>query len=220
MPYRQQNVSDMYRRALAALDAEFTDIPANSVGADAAAGLRAQLAIIEQKGGAQAGFSGAGQAGTAVRSVARRSLYDFMKALAQTANTISRKIPGFNENFPSPAGKNDQELLSEARAAAPVAVAEQEKFVKFGLEEEFVVSGAELIEAFEASFEATDEAAASGAAATGSKREAFDAADEFFDDLDRYIRNRYRDQSAKIHAWKVASRIERSPKNDDPPPTS
>ncbi len=212
MPYLQRNINDMYRRALAALDAEFADLSAGSLGAEAADGLRAAFAVIEQKGGAKSGFDGTAQAGTAQRTVDRRNLFDFQKTLANTAMTISRRQPGFNQHFPSPAGKNDQELLNDARAAAPEAVTKESDFVRYGIKKAFIASGADLIAAFEASFEATDEALASRGAAVGSKKEAVEDADDSFGDLDRYIRNHYSDQPAKLAAWKVASHIERSPK--------
>ncbi len=219
MPYLQKNINDMYRRALAALDAEFDDLPADSLGAEAADELRAAFAIIEQKSGAKMNLDGAAQAGTAQRGAARRNLQEFLRILADTANTIARRKAGFNQQFPSPAGKNDRELLNDARAAAPVAVAGKADFIRYGLKEPFIQSGADLITAFETSFAATDEALASRGAAVGSKKEAVEDADDAFDDLDRYIRNHYSDQPEKIAAWKIATHIERSPskKSEDKP---
>lgn len=218
MAVSQKNIFDMYRRALAALDAEFTDLPANSMGAAAAADLRAAFAVIEEKSGTKTNLDGAAQAGTAQRGVARRNLYDFLKNLAATAATISRRQTGFNQHFPSPSSKNDAELLSDARAVAPIAVAKKADFMQYGLKEAFIESGNDLINAFETSFAPTDEALASRGAAVGSKREAVEEADDSFADLDRFIRNHYSDQPEKIAAWKIASHIERSPKKktDEP----
>lgn len=215
MAFTQKNIRDAYRRILTAMPTEFADVPATSIGAEAAAGLAAAFAIIEQKGGEQESSGDTGQAGTAVRVVARRNLYDFLLTLAQTAQTISLRKTGFNLNYPSPWSKNDTEMLNDARAVAPKAIADEADFMRYELTKEFVESGADRIEAFETSFEPTDEATAARAEATGSKRQAYKDADLFYDELDRYMRNRYRNQPAKLHAWKVVSRIERSPKNND-----
>jgi len=212
MPYLQKNINDMYRRALAALTTEFADLPAGSLGAEAAEELRTAFAVIEEKSSAKTNLDGTAQEGTAQRTIARRNLFDYLKTLAATANTISRRQPGFDQLFPSPNGKNDRELLNDARAAAPVAVAKKADFVRYGLKDAFIQSGVDLIAAFEASFTATDEALASRGAAVGSKREAVEDADDSFDELDRFIRNHYRDQPEKIAAWKIASHIERTPK--------
>lgn len=219
MPYLQRNINDMYRRAVAALDAEFADLPAGSLGAEAADGLRTALAVIERESGAQTNLDGTAQAGTAQRAVARRNLFDYLKTLANTANTIARRQPGFNRRFPSPTDKNDQELLSDARAVAPEAAANEAVFIRYGLKETLINSGAGLIAAFENSFEQTDEALASRGAAVGTKKAAAEDADDYFDDLNRYIRNHYSDQPAKLAAWKIAAHIERSPtkKKDDAP---
>ncbi len=220
MAFLQKNINDMYRRVIAALDAEFADLPADSLGAEAAVGLRAAFAMIEQKSGAKTNLDGTAQAGTAQRGAARRNLFDFLKTLADTANTMARRNPGFNQRFPSPSGKSDAELLSDARAVAPEAAANQAEFMRYGVKKTYLQSGDELINAFETSFASTDAALASRGAAVGNRKEAAEDADEFFDDLNRYIRNHYSDQPEKLAAWKIASRIERSPKKkpDEPKP--
>ena len=212
MAYTLKSINDMYRRVLAALPIEFADLPAGSAGVEAADGLSAAFALVEEKSGAQAGFDGTAQAGTAQRAVDRLNLYNFRRSLAQTARNIARKKPGFNENYPSPSDENDTQLLTNSRAVAPKALADQADFIRSGLTKEFVVSGADLVAAFETSFGMTDGALASRGAAVGSKKEAQEDAADFFDDLSTYIRNHYRSQPNKLAAWKIASHIERSPK--------
>lgn len=210
MGYSQRSKDDRYRRVIAALDTEFTDIPANSAGAEAADGLRAQFAIIESKSGAQAGFYAAGQAGTDEREVARAKLKTYRYKLANTAETVARKKPGFDENYPSPADETDAELIANSRAVAARAVTDEADFTWLALEKTYVLSGAALTDAFEASFKPTDQATVSRSAAVGGKKEARRQAADFFAELDTYIENYYDDQPDKLHAWRVASRVERS----------
>lgn len=210
MGFLQRDIDARYRRVIAALDAEFTDIPADSAGAEAADGLRAAFAIIESKSGAQAGFQGAAQAGTDKREVARDKLTAFRYKLANTAKTVARKKPGFDENYPSPFDETDAELLANSRAAAAQALTDEADFTRLALKKEYVQSGAALADAFEAAFQPTDAALISRGAAVGGKKEARRRAADFFAELDTYIENHYEDQPGKLHAWDIASRVERS----------
>lgn len=210
MPYLQRDVNNMYRRVLAALEVEFTDIPADSTGEISANGLRAQLAIIEGKGSAQAGFNNAAQVGTDEREAARVNLRTFRQKLTDTARTIARKKKGFDENYPSPAKENDSELIVNSHAVAAQALVDEADFTNLALKKVYIQSGASLVEAFEASFEATDAALAQRAASVGGKKEAIRKAADFFAELNTYILNHYDDQPDKLHAWDVASRVERS----------
>lgn len=223
MPYTQGQLNDMYERALACIDAEFADLPKPSGGDTAAHGLRNAVSAIRGQGSAQAGFSDSAQVGTGQRSAARISVRDYRKRLTRTANVIARKKPGFNQNFPSPHGETDDELIAHTRAVAVKAVENSADFTLRGISQAYLESGAELVDAFEASFVPTNAALSHRSAATGSKKSAYREAEEFFDELDIYIRNHYFDQPDKLNAWRVATHIERTKKKKDeenPPPST
>lgn len=210
MGYSQRRINEMYERVFACLDAEFADLPAGSGGKTAADGLRAAFDVINQKGSAQAGFGGSAQAGTGQRSTARLNIREYRTRLAETANVVARQKPGFNSNFPPPSGETDDELLTNTRAVVAKAVEMKNDFVLRGLTPQYLESGTELIEAFETALNTTNEALSHRGAAVGSKKSAYAQADEFFDELDIYIRNQYRDQPDKINAWRNATHIERA----------
>jgi hypothetical protein len=210
MAVSQSKINDRYQRALSCLDAEFTDLPADSGGKEAADGLRAAFAVIQSKTVAQSSSSGTAKAGTGERSTARFNVREYRKKLAKTANIISRKKPGFNSNFSSPHGETDEEIITETRAIVPKAVDNKADFMHRGLTLEYLQSGTDLVNVFEATFSITNQALSHRGAATGSKSSAYKDADEFFDELDIYIRNRYADQSDKINAWNNATHIERT----------
>jgi hypothetical protein len=213
-------INDRYYRALACVDAEFPDMPADSGGKIGADGLRAAFAVIQDKGTAQSGFSGEAQAGTGERTTARINIRNYRSSLAETANIIARKKPGFNELFPSPSGETDDELLTNTRAVAAKASEMKEDFLLRGLKKEFLESGDERIAAFETALGTTHEALSHRGAATGGKKSAYQDADEHYDELDIYIRNQYSDQPDKLNAWRNATHIERnSPKPPPTPPT-
>ena len=212
MAYSQAAINAMYRRVLDCVEAELTDLPAGSEGALAAADLQIQYDIITTKNTSKSSFDGTAQEGTARRSVARLNIIDYMSTLARTAKNIARKKTGFDEHYPAPSGKKDDELLTDARAVSIKAVEDKADFVKSGLDNDFILSGAEFVTEFEDSLEMTNQALSSRGAAVGSKEEAYEKAAEDFDTLDNFVRNFYRYRPDKLNAWRNASRIERSPK--------
>lgn len=222
MPYTQRQLNDMYERALACLDAEFADLPKDSGGDTAAKGLRLAFASIRSHDTAQAGFGDSAQVGTGQRSAARVSVRDYRKRLARTANVVARKKPGFNRDFPPPHGESDDELLTQTRAVVAKALENAADFTARGIAQEYLESGTALLAAFEAALDATNTALSHRGAATGGKKSAYREADEHFEDLDIFIRNHYFDQPDQLNAWRVATRIERTPKKKtegENPPT-
>ena len=211
----------MYRRALECRDTVLTDLPPDSEGALAAEGLREQYDIIIAQTAAQSGFSGTSKMGAAQRKLARKNIYDYLATLHGSAEIIGRKIVGFEQNYPSPSSKDDNELLADARAVAPKAIEDKNLFIGRAIKLEYLESGAEFVEDFEESLDTSYGAQSSRSEATGSKASAYDKADEFFDSLDDFVKNYYRDQPQKLAAWKNATRIERSPrreKKEEPQP--
>lgn len=215
MPYTQRQLNGRYSRSLACVDANFADMPADSGGREAADGLREAFEEIRQQDAAQAGAGGTAKVGTGQRSLARFNLKEWRKALARTADAEARKTPGFDEDFPPPHGESDDKLITESRAVAPKAVTNKKVFTKRGLEEDYVTSGEAFVAAFETALGVTNAALSHKGAATGGKSSAYGRAAEFFEDLDVYIRNKYRDQPDKMNAWNIASRLERSAKKDE-----
>ena len=210
--YKQGAVRDMFNRVLDVLPVEFTDLPAGSDADAAAADLQAQYNVVIGESGAQSGFQGTGEEGTALRAVARQNIRDYLSTLGRTARSISRKTPGFDSNYPPPSGMEDAELLNEARAVAPKAIADKTIFIGRGLTLEFLESIEAFVTAFDASQDTTNVAEGSRGAAVSEKNTAYEKGLDDVDLLNDFIRNFYRDQPAKLAAWKIASHIERSAK--------
>lgn len=210
MAVSRRKINERYERVFSCLDTEFPDLPEGSGGRIAADGLRAAYAVIQGKAVEQAGAGDTAKAGTGERSTARINVRQYRTKLADTAVVIARKKPGFNSNFPYPSGETDEELITKTRAVVPKAVAVEADFGLRGLELDYLKSGTNLVEAFEATFDTSNEALSHRGAAVGSKKSAYQDADEFFDELDIYIRNKYADQPDKINAWNNAAHIERT----------
>lgn len=215
MAFSQAKINDMYERALSCVDAEFADMPAGSGGKIAADGLRAAFDEIRAQDSAKLGFGDSAQVGTGQRSATRVSIRNYRSKLAETANIIARKKPGFNADFPPPSGETDNELISQTRAIAAKAIDKQADFIQRGLTLTYLQSVTAMVDAFEASLDTTNEASSHKSAAVGAKKSAYREADEHFDELDMYIRNVYADQPDKMNAWRVATHIERSKAKDE-----
>lgn len=224
MRFSQSDINEMYERVLSCLDAEFTDLPVGSGGQLAADGLRDAYAEIQSKSADAAGFDGSAQAGSGQRATARFNIREYRKTLARTALIIAKKKSGFNEHFPAPHGENDDELVANSRAVADKAVAMKADFIERGLTEAYLTSGTGLVDVFETTLDVKNEALSHRGAAVGGKRSAYSEADEYFDELNIYIRNHYAGQSDKLHAWRNATHIEKAakkkPDEEPPPPTA
>lgn len=205
----------MYNRVLDSINTEFSDIPAGSDGAEALAGLREQYEIIVDKSSAKSGFSGDAQESTAQKAVARQNIKDYLTTLANSAQSIARKKAGFDRNFPMPYGKNDVELLNEARAVAVKAQEAREDFTKRGLTVDFINSINTFINDFETSQDSVNQAIGARGSTVGSKNEAYEKAEDYFDTLNDFIRNFYRDRPEKLAAWKIVSHIRRATDKKD-----
>jgi len=202
----------MWKRAVVCLDTELADLPRESDGAAAGERLRIEIPIIERESAAQTAQGGTAKQGTAQRRVARNRIREILNALAKTADTIARRKPGFDEQFPMPYGsRNDEQLLALARATQIKAAENREDFERLGITREFMDSIAPEIEAFADALETTSAAVGSrGAAVSGIDESTKRGADDF-EDLNTFVRNFYRDRPEKLAAWRIATHVERAP---------
>lgn len=214
--YKQSAVRDMFNRVLDILPVEFADIPAGSVAKAAATDLQVQYNAVVSESAEQSGFENTSKEGTAIRAVARRNIQDYLSTLARTAKSIARKDPGFDKNYPVVSAMDDTELLNTARAVAPKALEDQAAFIGRGLTLEFLQSIDGFIDGFDNSQDASNAAIGQRGASVSDKNQAFEQGLDDVDILNDYIRNFYRDQPAKLAAWKIASHIERSSKKNKP----
>ena len=210
----ERREQDMFKRALAALTAEFSDLPAEVDIMAAIQNLRAAVERIDEKSASQNAHQDTAQEGTVEKKVARRAIKEFMERYAKTAQTISRRRPGFDENFPMPYGKNDEQLLAAARSVDEKALLERNEFLALGIKLTYLEASAAKIEAFAAALDKSNSATVSRGAAVSGRKNAFDDAEDNFVVIDTYIKNHYDDQPEKLGAWRIATRVERAPRSN------
>lgn len=167
--YKQGAVRDMFNRVLDVLPIEFADLPPDSEASAAAADLQVQYDIVISESTAKSGFQDESESGTAVREVARHNIEDYLSTLSRTARSVSKKMPGFDSNYPAPSRLDDTELLDVARAAAAHAIIDQAVFIGRGLTLEFLESINDFIEDFDAAQDTTNAAVGSRGASVSEK---------------------------------------------------
>jgi hypothetical protein len=142
-----------------------------------------------------------------------------------TAKTISRDQPTIKGIFgPAVRGNNDQTLLAAANSFAQAAAPFSALFTEYGLPAAFFNDMSGKASALEAAVALQNEGAGASADANATLEETFRQADEAMERLDTVVRNKYRDDPAKLAAWEIASRVERAPRrkpgdgNNNTPP--
>jgi hypothetical protein len=159
----------------------------------------------------------AGAQGTTSRAMAREALYEDLLAISRTARAMAFDTPGLEERFRLPRGnRNDQALLSTARAFLADADPLKADFIRNELPSDFLQDLAGDIAAFEQSIADQNRSAGARVAATTAVDSAIERGVTVVRQLDAIIRNKFRDDPSTLAAWTSASHTERAPKTTQP----
>ncbi len=194
--------------------------PAASRGGE----LLASLFKIVDDMGAHAAQQAAGAGATFSRSESRETLWDEIEAVSRTAGALAADVPGVKECFKLPhRNRNDQVLLATARAFIAEARPLKAHFVRYEMSPDFLEKLETHVAAFEGSVTEQNRRAESRVAATSSIGETAERGKTLVSQLDAIVRNKFRDDPARLAAWNSASRTERAPRKakpaaGDPPP--
>jgi len=151
--------------------------------------------------------------GTAGRAAAREALYEDLLEISRTARAMAFDTPGLDARFRMPRGnRNDQILLSTARAFHADATPLQDQFVAHEMPLEFLEDLDEDIKAFEQSIVEQNRGAGVRTAATAAVDSAIERGVAAVRQLDAVIRNKFRDDPSTLAAWTSASHTERPPR--------
>lgn len=206
------------------MTANAEDFPEGSKAANAHTRLKEELAVLDTLDVARAVGVGKRQQGTAGRRATRKRLRELVNAVSATAETIALDRHDFKGLFSlKELDGSDDTLIATARAFAERAAAFVGLFVEYSLKQTFVQdlrSDADTLDSFK-----TLQAEGAGER-SGSKTSADEAVrrlTEQVERLDTFVRNKYRDDPAKLAAWERARRLEKAPQRpkDDgsAPPT-
>lgn len=215
---------EMLVRAEDYITARPADFPAESAAGILLISLREAIATIRAKASEQDSGLNIREEGTEMRSIAREQLRDQLEAICRTAAAlaVAGTTPGLENRFRMPRGNNDQALINAARAAAQEAAPIAERFIGFGLSQNFIAELNTAITKFEEAINRQNTGRDTHVAATTAIDEALERGINIVRQLDAIVRNKYRDNPAQLSAWQSASHIERSPQRapqeKQPPP--
>lgn len=220
---RQRNREERGGRVEVYMDAAAADFPEGSKGAALTARLkelRAKIAALELSRAAGAGQR---RQGTEGRDKARRALRQMVKAAWDTYKTIGRDYPDLKGLFEAPSrSNNDQSLVTTARAYAVAAAPHAALFNDYGLTPALFDDLRAQADSLESNAALQNAAAGAGVNTTAAVEEALGELDEVVERLDTLVRNKHRDDPARLAAWESASRLPRAqrgrPAEDDGEP--
>ncbi len=226
---RQRRRYEREQRVDVYMDAAAEDLPANSKGGTLAASLKALLTRAAAQDVERAANTSKRRQGTGGREKARTALRKMVKSVWDTHKSIALDRPDIKGLFESPSKiKNDRALVTTARNYADTADSLASVFAEYGLTAAFFNNMRVQADRLEAHAALQVAGVGAGVDTNAALDETLREADEVVARLDTVVRNRYRDDPAKLAAWESASRVERAPRRkaeDDtapppPPPTN
>jgi hypothetical protein len=198
--------------------AQATAFPAATFGGQLFASVNSAIAGLATHAAAQT--SGAARQSTTSKAVARANLLDDIEAISRTAKAMALDTPGLEDKFRLPRSTSDTALLNLARAYTTDAQPLKTEFLKYALPDDFLEDLQADISAFEAAATVKNATATSRVSATVSLDEELAKGLKAVRQLQAVVKNKFRNDAAKLAAWASASHVERSspkPKIDLPP---
>ena len=187
------------------------DFPETGRGGQAAARLNTILAELEALDSSRVASRGEKQQASMGRRDERASLREQLTAISDTADTIGLDHPEAQGVFKwSRAGMSDQTLLATARAFAASAAPLKARFVEYDMPADFLDKLNASIEGFDQHILRQTATTGSSVATTVSLESALKRGDAEVERLDTSVRNKFRDDPARMAAWESARRLERT----------
>ncbi|MDX6272670.1 MAG: hypothetical protein QOD28_3893 [Acidobacteriota bacterium] len=188
--------------------------PETSKGSLALARLAAAAAEAETHATTRATKQRAQQQGTASRKDARRAVQTQIAAISDTADAIGLDDPDVKASFRRPrTNVNDQTILSTARSFAAAALPLKARFIEYDLPADFLERLNESITELESAIDEQTTGANARLAAGVALEETLKRGEQELEKLDAAVRNKFRDNAAKLAAWESARHLERAPRS-------
>jgi hypothetical protein len=210
---KQRRQYERGSRVDAFMTANAADFPAGGKGAAAAASLKAELAALASLDVAKASSASTRQQTSAGRRDLRESLRAQVAAVSDTAEVIGREHAEVRGRFPRTRPDNsDQTLVAVARSFAEAATPFKSLFVEYELPADFVERLKADADALEAQMSRQTEGRGARVSTNASIEDALGRVDDTVERLEVVVRNKYRDNPAKLAAWESARHLERAPR--------
>ncbi len=219
MNHHEMNRTDSFKRIDVFGDESAADFPAGSKGAEFFARNKARVARIDAAGAGQASAKGDVRQGYLGKGTARENVRALCASVAKTSRGAAYEVPGLDVKFYLAVDLPDAELLAHAQMVLQDAPKHQAKLIEWGEDEDFLEDLAEAVEDFEKSM--TDTSAATGEQVEATAGISEEVREGMIDrrQLNVIVRNRYKNNPAKLAAWESAYHIEhpkKKKKNENP----
>jgi hypothetical protein len=193
--------------------ASVADFPETSKGGRAADDLRDILAEIETHAVARESSMNALQHSTIAKKDARAAIHVYLRAISDTARTIGLDHPEIKGSLKfTGASVGDRTLLATARAFAAAVQPLKTLFVEYDMTADFFDKFNADINNFEQQLDRQTAGKGERIAVNASLEDALHRAEAALKRYSTAVRNRYRNDPAKLAAWESAHRIERAPR--------
>jgi hypothetical protein len=195
--------------------------PLNSLGQQLFMELEVIMGEIEQLAADQQSNERAEREGTTNRGEARTDLREDMEAISDTARAMAMDTPGLEDKFRMPRGRiPDVDLINIARAFAADAFPLKAEFIRHELPANFLEELNAHIEAFEQAIDRQQRSRRSRLSSTTGLDDAIERGGDKVPQLNAVVRNKFRDDPAKLAEWQSARHTTRTPSAAPPSPTS
>jgi hypothetical protein len=186
------------------------DFPTTSIGGQqfaiiaAAATTTGNLAATQVSGGSQV------KTGVKSKAVAYKLLHDDMLAISNAAHSlVLLGTAGLDGKFHMPRNHGAQDTLNAARAFKTDAAAFSAALIGLGLDANFITNLDTHITAFESAISAKGSGQVAQGGATGGIEDTTHKAAVALHIVDTIVRNKYKNDAAKLAEWVIASHVEK-----------
>jgi len=189
------------------------DFPADGKGGASAARLKTELAALASLDVAKVTAASTQQKTSTGRRGLRASLRAQIAAVCDTADVISLDHPEVKGLFPrTRADNSDQTLIAVARAFVAAATPLKALFVEYEMPPDFIDRLRADADALEAQMTRQTEGSGSSVSTNAAIAEALGRVEEVVERVAVVVRNKYRNDPAKLAAFESAHRLERAPR--------
>jgi hypothetical protein len=208
---KQRRIIERGARSAAFGAANAADFPADSKGAELFASLNAALANFDTLQIVKATSISTRQQGTAGRHDVRESLRAQVLAVSNTTKVIATEHSEVRGRFQyARKDHSDRTLIATARSFARAVPPFKALFIQYELPQNFIESLEADADVLEQQIALQNEGSGARVTTNASIEQGLEGVDECVGKLDVVVRNKYRNDPAKLAAWESAHRLERA----------
>jgi hypothetical protein len=217
--------SERVQRVITYVDSQPGEFPEESKAASLCSQLKQEQAKLGELDVVRSSSMSKRRQATAARQTAHKLLLTLLGRVIDTAEVAAAERADVKGMFGRPQrNASDQTLVADARSIAEKAATLVGLFTENGLPATFVNDMRSYADSIEHAMQNQTEAVGESVRANNEIAEVIRRMNGLVERLDVIVRNKYRDDPAKLAAWESARRLERPPRsnrnsgNNAPPP--